>query len=496
MLISSGALIAVFLLFFLPPIDTDLGWHLRYGEYFLQTGKILKENEFTYFLEDYRWTNPFVLYEIFVAGVYRLGGLTGLSLAYAGLMAIAFWLYSRVAPRLPLVNLVTFLIIIGTSWHVFSLGLRAQIFSFLGIIILFLAIRKVPKTHPLLLVFFFPLLFLAWANTHGGFVLGLAVLGFATIDAVIRRCKPIPPPRWKRSYTPVLLLVSTTSSAAAALINPYGTGIYKEALRHAQYQLDKLIAEWVPPSLESRVFIVVTVLLVAFLVINSRNKQKFFWISAGILFAILTFKSRRFMPYFGIASALAIIATYEDWVLKIEQNLQKYAFPLLGAGSLALFLWTVPRTLKIDTNWKEYCSANQMKQPCRAVEFIRANPIQGQNVFAAYEWGGFLEWQLPEYKYFVDGRMPAWLVSPESRLGRDEGGDTPNNLSPYTYYLEIIQARPGYEEKLDGYGTDWLLIAAGTFLDIKLQSKGKEDRNRVWNPIYRDNLAVIYTKLW
>lgn len=484
MLVSSGALIAVFLLFFLSPIDTDLGWHLRYGEYFLQTGKILKENEFTYFLADYRWINPFVLYEIFTAAIYKLGGLTGLSLAYAGLMTMTFGLYSRISPKLPFVNLLTFFIITGTSWHVFSLGLRAQIFSFLGLIILFLVVCKKPLAS--LLLFLFPSLFLVWSNTHGGFVLGLAVLGLAVVSAIIkaaiRMCKPIPHRGWKRSFTPVLLLVSAVLSAAAVLINPYGVGIYKEALRHAQYPLDKLIAEWVPPSHESKVLIVVTALLVAFLVINSTNKQKFFWISVSVLFAVLTFKARRFMPYFGLAAALAVVTSYEHWLLKAEQKVQKYAVLLLGTGYLILFLRIVPHTLNVDTDWKKYCSANQVKQPCRAVEFIRSNPIQDKNVFAAYEWGGFLEWQLPQYKYFVDGRMPAW--------------PTPEGESPYTIYLEIIQARPGYQEKLDGYGTDWLLIGSGTFLDIELQKRSKEDQDQVWNQVYRDNLAVIYTKLW
>lgn len=480
-------LLLIFLLFFLPPIDTDLGWHLRYGEYFLKTGSWLRENEFTYFLADYLWTNPFILYEIFIAVIYRLGGLVGLSLAYAGVMVTGFWLYSRIAPKLPLINLLTFLIIIGTSWHVFSLGIRAQIFSLLGVIILFWVVHKVLKTDSplLLLLFLLPLLFSVWANTHGGFVLGLAVLGLAGVEAVIRMCKPIPclPARqahrvWKPSYTSVLLVVSAPLSGVAALINPFGTDIYREALQHARYPLDNLIAEWVPPGPEVKILIAVATLIAMFLVINSTNRQKFFWVASVILFAILTFKARRFIPYFGLATMLGIIISYEHWLSKVEQNFQKYGVPLLGIGFLVLFLWIVQHTLDVDTNWKEYCSANRVKQPCRALEFIRANPIPGKNIFTAYEWGGFLEWQLPQYKYFVDGRMPTWPTS--------------ERKSPYTIYLEIIQAQPGYQERLDKYGTDWLLIGAGTFLDIELRTK---DLGQRWNEIYRDSLAVIYTKL-
>lgn len=473
-LIKTLPFIFIFFYFFLPPIDTDLGWHLRYGEYFLKTGNWLRENEFTYFLADYQWANPFVLYEIIVASIYKIGGLPGLSLAFSFLITLTFWFYNKMNPKLPLINLLAFLAATALGWHVFALGMRAQIFSFLGIAILLFILQKLKK-HPKAVILL-PFLFFFWANTHGGFVLGFAVLGLAVIDAIILMCKPISHQVWKHSYTSVLLLVSAASSAVATLINPYGVDIYKEVLRHAQYPLDKLIAEWVPPSFEIKIFILAITLVSVFLVKNSANRQKFFWVALAALFAILTFKARRFIPYFGLASALAIITSHEKWLSKIEKNVQKSAIPLLVAGFLILFFWIVPRTLNTDTNWKEYCSANQVKQPCRAVEFIRVNPIPGQNVFTAYEWGGFLEWQMPQYKYFVDGRMPAW--------------PTPEGKSPYTLYLEIIQAQPGYQEKLDKYGTDWLLIGAGTFLDIELRTKDLGER---WKEIYRDTTAVIYT---
>lgn len=465
-LLKSLPFIFIFFLFFLPPIDTDLGWHLRYGEYFLKYGNWLRENEFTYFLADYAWANPFVLYEIIVASIYKIGGLPGLSLAFALFMTLVFWFYSKMNPKMPLINLTAFLGAAALGWHVFSLGMRAQIFSFLGIIILLFILQKLNK-HPKAAILL-PFLFFIWANTHGGFVLGLAIVAVAVLQKLLNK-------DWKHAFT---LFLASVASGAVALLNFFGPKIYQEVLLHASYPLDKLIAEWVPPSFELKVLITTMLLVVVLLVVNSANRQKFFWISISILFAILTFKARRFMPYFGVALALAIITSHEKWFLKIEQNIRKFTVPLIAVGSLILFFRIVPHTLDVDTDWKEYCSANQVKQPCRAVEFIRANPLPGKNVFAAYEWGGFLEWQLPEYKYFVDGRMPAW--------------PTPEKKSPYTYYLEIIQAQPGYQEKLDQYGTDALLISAGTFLDIELKAKDKEKR---WKEIYRDNLAVIYEKI-
>jgi len=98
--------------------------------------------------------------------------------------------------------------------------------------------------------------------------------------------------------------------------------------------------------------------------------------------------------------------------------------------------------------------------------------------YAAYEWGGFLIWQKPAVKVFVDGRMPAW---------RDKNGK-----SPYQVYLEIIQAQPGWNEKLRSLKTNYLLINSGTFLDLLL---AKEAKKYNWQEVYRDKTAVIYKNI-
>jgi hypothetical protein len=108
------------------------------------------------------------------------------------------------------------------------------------------------------------------------------------------------------------------------------------------------------------------------------------------------------------------------------------------------------------------------------VDFLKKNVVKNENIFANYEWGGFLEWALPQDKYFVDGRMPTWK--------------TPENLSPYTVYLNVIQAQPGYEKTLDTYKTDLLLITSGSYLDLELTNN-----KSVWQEVYRDDVSVIYS---
>ncbi|MEK9175970.1 MAG: hypothetical protein AAB520_00845, partial [Patescibacteria group bacterium] len=39
------------------PQDPDLGWHLKYGEYFFENGSVLRDNTFSALMPDYKWSN-------------------------------------------------------------------------------------------------------------------------------------------------------------------------------------------------------------------------------------------------------------------------------------------------------------------------------------------------------------------------------------------------------------------------------------------------------
>jgi len=74
--------------------------------------------------------------------------------------------------------------------------------------------------------------------------------------------------------------------------------------------------------------------------------------------------------------------------------------------------------------------------PYEKVQEIKRLGIEG-DMFNEYDWGGYLIWKLPEYKTFVDGRMPSW---------RDDTG-----YSAFEEYLEIrknITQEQGVVEKI------------------------------------------------
>lgn len=410
----------------------------------------MRRNQLTYFLSNYNWFNSYTLYQIITYLIFKFSNLIGLTFASGLIMTFAYFLFTKINQKIPKINFLVFLIISWFGWNVFHLGFRSQVFTFTGLVIVFLIIKKIKQSPKLLLLL--PPIFTLWVNLHGGFILGLALLALA------------------------ILPIALGISFLATLINPYGLGVYQEAFRHIQFPLGGLIAEWVSPSTIIKIVLVsLTVILLPF-IFERKNKKKIFWSIALILFALLAYQSKRNLPFFALTASLAFLETFNKQLISLEKNVnfEKVINFILIAGIPFLIFTSVFTNYAKATVWNSYCTQGILNHPCEAVEFVKENNIKGENVFSAYEWGGFLEWQLPKYKPFVDGRMPAW--------------PTQEGKSPYTIYLEIIQAQPDYQERLDNYQTDWLLISTGSFLDIELS----QNPNTPWKEIYRDNVASIY----
>ncbi len=470
----------VFLVFFLPAVDTDLGWHLRYGQYFLENRQILKENTFTYFLPDYKWAYSTGFFDLTTAIIFNSLGLLGLAFAY-GLLGCALFFFLRGIFKVPS-SILTFAFLIFSlfGWNVLYLGWRAQIFTILGTLIVLWTLKKSETNSKWL--FLLPFIFAVWANTHGGFILGLLVLAihFVSRCVVPKPLNTLGRREWRRICTSGVVLIVC---ACAVGMNPYGFRVYQESLLHANYPLQNLIAEWVKPTLVFSVSGTVIVGILVALLWKRKIEDRIFLSLVLILGLGLLLQAKRNTPIFALFTILPVLEVFKEKLTKLESHISIKLFShlIIASAILILAIIQIPQTIEMSTNWDSYCNNGLVKLPCKSVDFIRVNRLTGTNVFTAYEWGGFLEWQLPQYKYFADGRMPAW--------------ETPSGKSPYTEYLEIIQAQPGdgsqaWEKKLEDQKTDMLLIGSGTFLDIEL----KQGNNLKWKELHRDETSVVYAK--
>ena len=103
--------------------------------------------------------------------------------------------------------------------------------------------------------------------------------------------------------------------------------------------------------------------------------------------------------------------------------------------------------------------------PLKAVKWIRTNQPKGQ-MFNAYNWGGYLQWELPEYPVFIDGRADLY----GEKTIRD--------------WWDVVNATDEALELLDLWQVQFVVLEPGWPVLEKLAQNG-------WRILYKDKTAII-----
>jgi len=444
-----------------PVIDTDFGWHYRCGQDFLTTGKWCQINRYSYLLPNYYWGYSTLIYDVLLVFLYDHFGFFGVmhlgAVIMTGLGLIWYWRYGS-----GILN--TIWIFLTGAVGLLSLGFRAQGLTifYAGIFWALLPFKTLKPKEEMIVNLLIVGLFFIWANSHPGVALFLGLYGLFCLFKIVQK---------KYQY-----LLYGFLAGFVSLITVAGFSLFYEAYLHYHTDLSKLIFEWTAPSNFAKSLIVIS-LVVAIITIyfnrDSNRLKAFFLAFSLIIIGFLTFNAQRQIPLYTML--LVVIAQEYLLVEKIAEKL-KVSYKILTQVSAIILIffgllnWSRIIQTQNSLNW--YCEHAFVQLPCRALLKL---PKFGKRLFTSYEWGGFLIWQRRETKVFVDGRMPAWK--------------TANGESPYTTYLRLIQARPGWRQTLANYRTDALLIPAGTFLDLALVKKPG-----IWKEKYRDNVAVYFTQ--
>jgi len=456
-------LVSLGFLFIIPTTDPDFGWHLRYGQDFLQTGQLHLQNNYSYFLPNYLWGYSTFIYDALLAIIFKYAGFFGVALALGILMlllsALFFW-YFRKSRTVP-ISIILFVIL---TFSIFKLGFRPQILAllfFLAILILIKGIYKQPSSLILHLAIW--LLIVLWVNTHPSFILGVFFYALFCIFQIAQKNYRFLLPFFIVWFVP--------------FINFFKGRVYLELFNHYRTDLSTLIAEWTAPADWIKIFILVSFILTAASLFKHKRKWfalNIYFLSCLFVLAILAVDAKRHVPLY----ALLLIFVWEDRQL-LNKFLTSLKMPirLLNLSITVLLVLGAVGSIQELSQIKDYhywyTTHTPVKLPYQPAKII---PSHIRHLYTMYEWGGYLIWQVPNTKVFVDGRMPAWI--------------TKSGKSPYTIYLEIIQARSGWEKTLNTYRTDAIFIKEGTFLDLELV----KTKNPNWQPLYRQNGAVLYVK--
>ena len=195
-------------------------------------------------------------------GAYRLGGMPALQLAAAALVLGAIALAWRLMVGAPTARALVMSVALVLSSSVWAL--RPHVLSLLLLVVLlWLLMRERFRA--------IPLLFLLWANAHGGVVLGGLSLAVACAVAWLRwwRSRDAADARRARVLSVVVALSGLVCAAT-----PLGFGIYRFVIESAERGPALGITEWdptLPTDVFGALFWAATLALVALLVHRRRE---------------------------------------------------------------------------------------------------------------------------------------------------------------------------------------------------------------------------------
>ena len=430
----------------LMPLQSDFWWHLRAGQEMWARHSVMLADEFSFTAAGTYWPNHEWLSAIVFFGVYRVGGLPGVTLVAAASVTTAVALSWRLMKGHPTVKLLLMAAAIPSLVLVWTA--RPLVFTLLLLmVVVHLLVGR--RYWPL------PPLFALWANLHGGVALGLVALGAAALAEA-----------WMgdRRRAGRLLAVSA-ACFAATLATPLGLDLWRTIPASVQKSMANGIMEWRPP-----------------VVLGWRDLS--FWALAAALPASVVIRRRR------IATPQDAVLTFVSLALlplavRYSRNITPFALAALPALSrlivreepaadarveryrinrAILALCAAASILAVVRAWSVQPPRMQWQPVSRdIVEGIRACPGR---IYNRFDDGAYLIWFVPGVRVFVDNRQdPYPLAFLQEHLQREQSGEYAPVFARYSVQCAFLPPYSPTAQRLllDGWtvtaqDASWLVL--------------------------------------
>ena len=460
--------------------DADTGYHIRAGDYILETRTVPKHDIFSYHSPPLPWTAHEWLSEVVMAVLHRISGLTGVVIFFSLLISLTYALlfrYMRVYKRNIVFDvLIILLALVSSQIHWLA---RPHIFSLFLMVVWYHLLDSYQNDRGGRLVLL-PLIMLFWVNLHGGYLTGFILTGVYFLGNLVRSSRSGEGER-ERAYRKakclgyviiVCLLVS--------LVNPYGYRILLFPFRLVtdRYIMDN-VNEFLSPNFHKPMPFKYLLLLFVTILAISKRPLDFIEVVLVLLFTNMSLFSARYIPLFAIvvapimskqADSMITIAPENGWIsslkkragriAKIDASAQGYGWPVAGVF-LVVFL--------VAAGGIEFRFDGKIK-PVAAVEFLMKEHIDG-HMYDNDEFGDYLIYATyPRYKVFFDGRSDMYGTG---RLKE---------------FQKIAWVAPGWEKIIKKYDIRWFFIGSDSVLTRYLLERPE------WKLIYSDNVADIHVK--
>jgi hypothetical protein len=436
--------------------DPDTGWHIRSGELIWATKELPRTDPFSYTRHGQPWYAWEWLYDIGIAAIHHVSGLNGVVLFTAVVigctLALLFRFILRRSGNLVVAGSLTLLSFAAAQVHMLA---RPHVLSWLFTVLWVENLYRYQDGQRSALLWLPPLMLL-WVNVHGGFVLGLVLLGLVALGSTGRKELVI-----------VLLVCGLTT-----LLTPYGYGLHVHVYQYlSNHFLMDSIDEFTSPNFHLPVygyFELFFLLVIAGAMFGRRRISTtdllllLFAMNAG-LYAVRNIPIAAIIMSVALGPVLASVPfpgrSLLDNMAALEKQFRGHGLAVTVTIASALLSGQV-MAIKFD----------EKILPVRAVEFIAQRGIH-DHLFSTDSWGSYMIYRLyPGFKVYFDDR-------------HDFYGEA--------FVKECAKAFLGsrqWREPLDKYQVQWVVMPP----DSPLSSLLREDHD--WQVDYDDGLAMVWQR--
>ncbi len=485
--------------------DGDTGWHIRIGEWILAHGQVPQQDMFSvtkpgqpFFAWEWLW-------DVSAAWLFQHWGLGSVVLASLLVISLTTALLYRLVYRRcgnPLVSIVlTGLAAAGSSIHWLA---RPHLFTMLFMVV-FLTILENVREGRSVWLWSLPVLTVLWTNLHGGFLIGITIVGTYGAGELLRAVVTREADERRRSLRASAGYLSAAAGCTlASLVNPYGYHLYTHLWEyfHDPYAM-KYILEFRGTNFQAPAapFLEIMLILGLGAAVWYGMRKQFIEVLLIAGFGHLSLVMVRNMPIYVLAAAPIVAvpmvawlkalagAPIAGWIRTVFETFVDVGEELnpmermwrthVAPAAVMLLLALAVASPMAGSKFKpEYDPAAYPEKALAALSpaWLGGGPAgrgclsPPQRIFTHDEWGDYLIYKLSPQgiKVFVDGRSDFY----GGTFGQD--------------YIDVMDVKYTWQQTLDRYGVDTILMPT----DAALTGALKESRR--WRVAYDDGMAIVF----
>jgi hypothetical protein len=470
LLLLAPLLVFIFARYFTVPTDPDYWWHVRTGQEIVESGSLPRFDIYSHTAAGQPWVTHEWLTELVFYRVQQSVGYVG-NVALFGLLGALTALIVYATCRLHGLGepAAALLMLWAAAMGMAMANVRPQTLTNLLVAACALLLTLYKQGHPRALWPLPPLLAL-WVNLHGGYVIGLVLLGLTLVGEAVARVleRPAAPVR------PLLLV--TALSIGATLLNPHGL----EALRYPFSYVGssngsmRFITEWQSANFHSHELLIFasSLLLAVFLGVGRRplGPTELFW---SLLLALMALQSARHIPLFAIVVTPLLAARLRTELPSLGNTLAAWRRPALLSVTWLLVGMALIKTVgtaEARERLQVGVEPGTTIVPAGAVQYLRTHDLPGK-LFNAYYWGGYLIYRLyPSQPVFIDGRADVYGDQLMER------------------YVQVVTLQPNWRQILEQHDVRIVLVEKDSPLAVTLVDDAG------WQEVYRGAVEQLFVR--